>query len=123
MITSATTMDGLVLKQRQLAATAEGLRRDTFLSIEDVMEHLGVSRAVVEAYPMEILPFWDATPMSTRTRRRYNPGDVEALPTVIRRWTEARALGVGDDFLRERRELLREREERILSHAEGLRVP
>lgn len=110
-------LDDLVLKQRQLSAISEGVRRDTYLTIEQVITHLGVSRATLEAYPVEILPFWDATPMSNRMRRRYSAADVLAAPILIRRWTEARAIGQGEAYLQERRTALRQREEQVLSQA------
>jgi hypothetical protein len=112
----------LTLKQKRLAAIRDGIARDTYLTIDQVMAYLGVSRATVEAYPIEILPYWDATPTSTRTRRRYNPSDVAAAPTRIRRWAEARALGRGDAYLQTLREELHAREERVLTQAVELRI-
>jgi hypothetical protein len=88
------------LKARRFAAMKARLTSETFLTVMEVAGRWGVSRSVVEALPVEILPYVNMTPFSARANRRHHPVEVQAAEVRLRRWEEARALGQGEDYLR-----------------------
>jgi hypothetical protein len=115
--------DALDLQHAQLTAARAGLVRDTYLTIHQVMKVMGASRSVVEAIPVEILPFVDVTPTSSRVSRRYNPIDVQlALEVLLPRYKEARARGEGNRFLLELREEREAYAESLLTRVRASRV-
>jgi hypothetical protein len=110
-----------VLQHRALAATRDTMVRTTYLTVDDLRKRWGVSRQVVEGYPIEVLPYMNATPNSSRSRRRYNPSIVAAAEEVwIPGWHNAMAMGEGERYLKSLRELHTKRQAQILARVTGV---
>jgi hypothetical protein len=88
------------LKARRLSAMKARLTSETFLTVMEVAARWGVSRSVVEALPVEILPYVNMTPFSARANRRHHPVEVQAAEVRLGRWEKARAQGQGEEYLR-----------------------
>lgn len=110
----------LLLQQRAVDALKQRIEAESYLDIHAVMSRLGVKRATVEALPMEILPY---VPHGTGSRiyRRYHPADVLAADAKIRRWTEAKRRGKGDEYLAKLRAELEAIDEQAIAFANETR--
>jgi len=86
----------LLLNQRALDALKARIRNESYLDVKTVASRLNVTRAIVEALPMEVLPY---VPYGTGSRvyRRYHPADVLAADARIRGWERAKREGKGAD--------------------------
>ena len=108
----------LLLEERAIKELKERIGRETYLSVTEVCERLGMSREKVETLEVEILPYVDyGTPK--KAMRRYHPADVAALDAVQRAYKRAEQRGEAEAFLRERRELLEARDLAALAMAEA----
>ena len=99
----------LLLEKKALEDLRARIARESYLSVGDVQERLGLSREKVEALPPALLPYTDLG-LRTRSLRRYHPADVLALDARLRAWQEARARGEGEKYLRELEERLEARD-------------
>jgi hypothetical protein len=90
--------DRLVLTQRAIEALKARIAADSYVDIRGVMARLGYSRAIIEAIPMEILPY---VPFGrgSRVYRRYHPADVAACDARLRAWERAKQRGQGTAYL------------------------
>lgn len=99
----------MLLQQRAIEALRERIASESYLSVREVCERLGLSRQVVEALPLEVLPYEDYG-TGSRSLRRYHPADVLAAGARMRAWRRARERGEGEAYLRRLREELEERD-------------
>lgn len=99
----------LLLNQRALDALKERIAAESYLKIGDVMKRLNLSRQVVEALPVEVLPFANYS-QGDRRLRRYHPADVLACDAKLRQWERAKQRGEGEAYLTKLRGELEERD-------------
>lgn len=109
----------LLLHQRAIEALRERIATEHYLSVRDVCARLRLSRQVVEALPIEILPYEDYG-SGARALRRYHPADVLAAGARMRAWKRARERGEGESYLRRLREELDERDRAAMQLAHDM---
>src|SRR5690625_6448786 len=85
----------MLLQQRAIEALRERIASESYLSVREVCERLGLSRQVIEALPLEVLPYEDYG-TGSRSLRRYHPADVLAAGARMRAWRRARERGEGE---------------------------
>lgn len=111
----------LELQRKAIRSLKQRILEEDCLTVSEARKRLGVSRATLEKqYPIEILPWWDATPNSKTTSRRYHPADVGAAPARLRAWTAAKARGEGEAYLHQLREELDERDRLAIELAQEM---
>ena len=93
--------------------------RESFLTVAQACDRMNVNRKVVEALPMEILPYSDFG-RGVRSLRRYHPADVLAAPARLRAWKRAQDAGRGEAHLAELRAQLEARDEEALNLARSM---
>lgn len=97
------------LQRKALEDLRERIRKESYLTVQDVMDRFSMGREKVEALPEEILPFVDLG-SPKRQMRRYHPIDVAAADARIRAWRRAQREDRGEEYLSELREELEERD-------------
>lgn len=116
-----TNEEKLLLQQRRLRAMRDRVATEAYLKVQEVAKHWNVSRSTIEALPIEILRWHDATPTSEHVHRRYSPAEVLAGAVRLRRWKRAKEEGRGEEYLRELRAEMEAEEEAILAFAREIR--
>lgn len=110
----------LMLNRRAIEALKERISSESYLGVGEVVKRLGVSRALVEGLPFEVLPYVDLGRGEKRTKRRYHPADVLAADGLIRRWRRAQAHGHQEEFLAGLRTRLEERDSAAIRLADEM---
>lgn len=98
----------LILEQRAIQAMKERIAGESYLSIGEVCQRLGVHRSIIEGLPMEVLPWVPFGNGGKRVHRRYHPAAVVAADGRIRAWHRARQEGRGAEYLAQLRAELEE---------------
>lgn len=110
----------LMLEQRAIDALKERIVSQSYMSVQEVARHFGVSRSLIEDLPEEVLPYTDLGRGAVRSRRRYHPADVMAADALIRRWRRAQQQGCEREFLAEMRARLEARDDAAIRLADEM---
>jgi hypothetical protein len=114
---SRTAERRMIAERRKIEAVRERIARTTYMGVEEVAAHFGVSRAKLASYPFAVLPWVPGNDSRTRVVRLYHPSDVAAFPARMRRYTEALSRGEGPACLEDMERQIRERDERTMRDA------
>lgn len=106
----------LIEEARKIAALRERIQATTYLTASEVRTHLHMSRDSLDVIPFEVLPWFPGNGQK-RVVRRYHPADVAAYPARARRWRDAIDAGKEAEVLREMKQELDERDERLMADA------
>ncbi len=110
----------LLLNKRAIEQLRDRIQGESYVPLPSVCKRLGLSRAVVRALPMEVLPYVPYG-RGTREHRRYHPADVVAADARIRGWERAKQRGQGDAYLEKLKAELEAMDEQAIALAKRMR--
>lgn len=118
--TMSSAIQQLLDSREQLSKLSTWLADNSYLTVQEVADHLGISRDQVDGLPRELLPWTDvSSPGSKRRSKRFRPTDVAAYPAVRRSFEQAKEADEEDEWLAARREELANRDDRLIRTALG----